>query len=160
MMHRYRPSGASRRNRCGMVCVVVGRFPLIIRPCRSSFCLILPVGTVFRRRYAPHRQSQSACTMPLQRTHIPQRFPHVVTETTAGHASPVHSAVVLGVGLVVDDMMISICWLSGKAEGFLMAIKYLELTASNMLAVTNLAISVNLALIVLVSCRECLVWRF
>ena len=47
--------------------------------------------------------------------------------------------------------MISVCWAGGNLVDFIMALKFFELAASNLLAITNLAISVNLALIVMVS---------
>ena len=47
--------------------------------------------------------------------------------------------------------MVTVCWTGSHLEGFIKAIKFIELAASNMLAITNLAICVNLALIVSVS---------
>ena len=54
-------------------------------------------------------------------------------------------------GYVIEDLMISVCWTESNLAGFIKTIKYIELAASNMLAITNLAICVNLALIVMVS---------
>lgn len=54
-------------------------------------------------------------------------------------------------GFVVEDMMVTVCWTTQNLEGFIRTVKYIELAASNMLAITNLAICVNLALIVSVS---------
>ncbi|CAB1120866.1 unnamed protein product [Ectocarpus sp. CCAP 1310/34] len=45
--------------------------------------------------------------------------------------------------------MISVCWAGESLATFIKTLKFLELFASNMLAITNLAICVNLALIVL-----------
>ena len=57
----------------------------------------------------------------------------------------------MSVGFVIDDMMVTVCWISSNLEGLIKTIKYIELSASNMLAITNLAICINLALIVSVS---------
>lgn len=54
--------------------------------------------------------------------------------------------------------MVYVCWAKTKHIPMIRFLKFVELTATNMLAVTNLAICVNLALIVSVSeCRptEC-----
>lgn len=66
-----------------------------------------------------------------------------------------YSGLVLGLGYVVEDMMVTVCWTSSNLEGFIKFLKYVELAASNMLAITNLAICVNLALIVSVSSNNC-----
>eukprot|EP00903_Cladosiphon_okamuranus_P012700 g11874.t1 len=58
------------------------------------------------------------------------------------------SGLVLGLGYLAEDMMITVCWTSSNLEAFIKTLKYIELAASNMLAITNLAICVNLALIV------------
>lgn len=47
--------------------------------------------------------------------------------------------------------MVSVCWIDSNIEGFVKFVKYVELAAGNMLAITNLAICVNLALIITVS---------
>lgn len=47
--------------------------------------------------------------------------------------------------------MITCCWTESNLEGFIKTTKYIELAASKMLAITNLAICINLALIVSVS---------
>ena len=64
------------------------------------------------------------------------------------------SGLVLALGYLVEDMMITVCWTASNLEGFIKTLKYIELGASNMLAITNLAICVNLALIVSVSSRQ------
>lgn len=56
----------------------------------------------------------------------------------------------MSLGYVVEDMMVTVCWTGSNVEGFVKTIKFLELAASNMLAITNLAICVNLALIIMV----------
>eukprot|EP00903_Cladosiphon_okamuranus_P018746 g17251.t1 len=58
------------------------------------------------------------------------------------------SGLVAGLGYLIEGMMIAVCWTDTSLEGFIKAIKFFELAAFNMLAITNLAISVNLALIV------------
>ncbi len=47
--------------------------------------------------------------------------------------------------------MITVCWVQSNLAGFIKTIKYIELAAGNMLAITNLAICVNLSFIILVS---------
>lgn len=47
--------------------------------------------------------------------------------------------------------MVLVCWAGSNVTGFIKALKFLELVASNMLAITNLAICANLALVVMVS---------
>lgn len=44
--------------------------------------------------------------------------------------------------------MVSLCWTGHHLEAFIKTIKFIELCSANMLAITNLAIAVNLALIV------------
>lgn len=63
------------------------------------------------------------------------------------------SGLVMSLGYAIDDMMVTVWWANRNVEGFIRTIKFIELSASNMLAITNLAISVNLALIVTVSNR-------
>ena len=65
-----------------------------------------------------------------------------------------HSGVVMSVGFAIDNMMVTVCWIDSTAEGFIKTLKFIELTASNMLAITNLAICANLALIISVSAQE------
>lgn len=57
----------------------------------------------------------------------------------------------MSLGFAIDNMMVTVCWANSKAEGFIKTIKFIELTASNMLAITSLAICINLALIISVS---------
>ncbi|CAM9229216.1 unnamed protein product [Scytosiphon promiscuus] len=47
-----------------------------------------------------------------------------------------------------ESIMILMCWTGSNLEGLVKAFKYLELASSNMLAITNLAVCINLALIV------------
>lgn len=61
------------------------------------------------------------------------------------------SGLLMEIGYVVEDMMVTACWTARSLEGFIKFVKYIQLAASNMLAITNLAICVNLALIVMVS---------
>lgn len=53
-------------------------------------------------------------------------------------------------GLVMAQMTLN-CWTDEKFEPFIKGVSFLQLTASNLVAITNLAICVNLALIVHVS---------
>ena len=57
----------------------------------------------------------------------------------------------LELGFLVENMMVTLCWVKNNVGGLVKAIKFMELAAGNMLAITNLAICINLALIVLVS---------
>lgn len=52
---------------------------------------------------------------------------------------------------VVLSVWVLLCWAKNEDHNFLRAMKFFELLGANMLAVTNLAICVNLALIVSVS---------
>ena len=61
------------------------------------------------------------------------------------------SGLVAGLGYLVEDLMVTNCWTGSGVEGFVKALKFVELSAINMFAVTNLAICVNLALIISVS---------
>ena len=65
-----------------------------------------------------------------------------------------HSGLVAGLGYLVEDMMVTLCWTGSNLVGFIKALKFIELTAFNMYAVTNLAICVNLALVVSVSRKK------
>ena len=47
--------------------------------------------------------------------------------------------------------MVTNCWTGSGVEGFVKALKFVELSAINMFAITNLAICVNLALVISVS---------
>eukprot|EP00752_Nemacystus_decipiens_P008538 g7625.t1 len=58
------------------------------------------------------------------------------------------AGLVAGLGYLVEGMMVSVCWTGSNLEGFIKALKFIELSAFNMFAVTNLAICINLALIV------------
>ena len=66
------------------------------------------------------------------------------------------SGLVLGLGYLVEDMMVTVCWVRNHLEGWMKFVKFVELAAGYMLAITNLAICVNLALIIWVSNRQCL----
>lgn len=46
--------------------------------------------------------------------------------------------------------MIAVCWAGENLEGLLKFLTFIELASANMFAITNLAICVNLALIVMV----------
>ncbi|CAM9229526.1 unnamed protein product [Scytosiphon promiscuus] len=59
------------------------------------------------------------------------------------------SGLVMGIGYVVEDMMVTVCWTGSNLMGLIKAIKFIELAAGNMLAITNLAICVNLALVIM-----------
>eukprot|EP00752_Nemacystus_decipiens_P002665 g2493.t1 len=60
------------------------------------------------------------------------------------------SGLVAGLGFIVESAMVALCWTSGSgAEGLVKALKFIELSASNMYAITNLAICINLAFIVM-----------
>ena len=61
------------------------------------------------------------------------------------------SGLVAGLGYFVEDAMVTLCWSGSNLLSFIKALKLIELTAFNMYAVTNLAICINLALIVSVS---------
>ncbi|CAM9379811.1 unnamed protein product [Ectocarpus fasciculatus] len=50
--------------------------------------------------------------------------------------------------IMAQATMISVCWVGTHLEGFIKALKFLEQASSNMLAVTNLAVCINLALVV------------
>ncbi|CAB1101839.1 unnamed protein product [Ectocarpus sp. CCAP 1310/34] len=45
--------------------------------------------------------------------------------------------------------MVLVCWAGSNVTGFIKALKFLELVASNVLAITNLAICTNLALVIM-----------
>ena len=66
----------------------------------------------------------------------------------------VPSGLVAGLGLVVEDAMVTVNWIDSNLVGFIKALRFMELSAFNMFAVTNLAICVNLALVVWVSNEE------
>ena len=57
----------------------------------------------------------------------------------------------MSVGYLIESMMISVCWAERDLEGYIKTLKFVQFAASHMLAITNLAICVNLALIVSVS---------
>lgn len=46
--------------------------------------------------------------------------------------------------------MVSVCWAGESLIELVKALKFLELASSNLLAITNLAICANLALIIMV----------
>ena len=62
-----------------------------------------------------------------------------------------HSGLVAGLGSLVQGAMVTLCWTGSNLVGLMKTLKFIELAAANMFAVTNLAICVNLALVVLVS---------
>ena len=53
----------------------------------------------------------------------------------------------------VQGEMMRFCWIRFNLIGIIKSIKFIEVVASNMLAVTNLAICINLALIIYVRRR-------
>eukprot|EP00903_Cladosiphon_okamuranus_P012698 g11873.t1 len=59
------------------------------------------------------------------------------------------SGVVMSLGFVIDEMMVTLCLANSNVANFIKTLKFIELSASNMLSITNLTISVNLALIVM-----------
>ncbi|CBN78245.1 hypothetical protein Esi_0005_0057 [Ectocarpus siliculosus] len=59
-----------------------------------------------------------------------------------------HSGAVLGLSYLTEDVMVSSCYAASNLLGLIKFIKFLELAAANMLAITNLGICINLALIV------------
>lgn len=76
---------------------------------------------------------------------LPPLFPFVLL-LTCPHSGLVH----LLAGMVVEQMVL-LCFLEARYLNFLKFVKFLELLGGNMLATTNLAICINLALIVRVS---------
>eukprot|EP00752_Nemacystus_decipiens_P002662 g2490.t1 len=58
------------------------------------------------------------------------------------------SGLVAGLGVVAENAMVTLCWTGSEVEGLIKTLKFIELSASNMYAITNLAICVNLALVV------------
>ncbi|CAM9489125.1 unnamed protein product [Ectocarpus sp. 12 AP-2014] len=48
-----------------------------------------------------------------------------------------------------ESTMVLVCWAGSNVTGFIKALKFLELVASNVLAITNLAICTNLALVIM-----------
>ena len=70
-----------------------------------------------------------------------------------------YSGLVLELGVLVENMMVTLCWVQSNVEGLVKTLKFMEVAAGNMLAITNLAICINLALIVLVS-SGCRWWTY
>ncbi|CAM9229449.1 unnamed protein product [Scytosiphon promiscuus] len=58
------------------------------------------------------------------------------------------SGLILALCLVLEDMMVTVCWTTNGFKNTIRFLKFLEVAASNMMAITNLAICVNLALII------------
>eukprot|EP00752_Nemacystus_decipiens_P008409 g7519.t1 len=58
------------------------------------------------------------------------------------------AGLIAGLGYLVEDSMVTVCWTGSEVEDFVKAMKFVELSAINMFAITNLAICVNLALII------------
>ena len=54
------------------------------------------------------------------------------------------------VSQLISGTMVYVCWVDKQQLPYIWILKFIEQTATNMLAITNLAICVNLALIVLV----------
>eukprot|EP00752_Nemacystus_decipiens_P005592 g5061.t1 len=59
------------------------------------------------------------------------------------------SGIVLSLILVVEHAMVTLCWADRNVESFIKTMYFVKLTASNMLAITNLAVCINLTLIVM-----------
>ena len=94
------------------------------------------------------RRAHTDSTPPL----YPSR--DVVHDGGAGcvlYVCAVHSGLVMGLAFVAEDAMVTACWTGSNLEGFIKALKFIELTTFNMFALTNLAMCVNLVLIVSVS---------
>eukprot|EP00752_Nemacystus_decipiens_P002666 g2494.t1 len=58
------------------------------------------------------------------------------------------SGLVAGMVVLAEGTMVAACWTGREFEGLMRALKFIGLTAFNMYAITNLAICINLALIV------------
>lgn len=58
---------------------------------------------------------------------------------------------------LAEVTMISVCWTRGNVGGLIKALKFLQLAASHLMAFINLAICINLALIVVV-CNRMYIW--
>lgn len=75
----------------------------------------------------------------------------MATATVHLHAVPLFSGLVHLLALMVEASMILVCWTGENVEGLFEALKYIEMASANMFAITNLAICVNLSLIIMVS---------
>ncbi|CAN0058933.1 unnamed protein product [Ectocarpus sp. 6 AP-2014] len=58
------------------------------------------------------------------------------------------SGIIWSLCWLVEDMMVTVCWAGKNLEDLIKTVKFVELASSHMLALTHLAICVNLALIV------------
>ncbi|CAM9696298.1 unnamed protein product [Ectocarpus fasciculatus] len=58
------------------------------------------------------------------------------------------SGIIWSLCWLVEDMMVTVCWAGKNLEGLIKTVKFIELASSHMLALTHLAICINLALIV------------
>lgn len=65
--------------------------------------------------------------------------------------SPTHSGLFHQLAQMVLAELVFLCWTKSSALRVIQALKFVELVGGNMLAITNVAICVNLALIVSVS---------
>lgn len=61
-------------------------------------------------------------------------------------------------GIVLTQLVLN-CWLGAELLNLIKTIKFLELAGSNLVAVTNLVICANLALIVHVSIANCCLYQ-
>lgn len=64
------------------------------------------------------------------------------------------SGLLFQVSQVISGTMLYVCWANKENLWMIQTLKYIEMTAVNMLAVTNLAICINFALVVLVSEKQ------
>ena len=142
---------------------IVGKpcIPEILEPCSSEhWALALRKAEPVRRPLAP------CICMPLLTPAASSALPFPVAalprdgRTDGGTGCFMHSGLVVGLGSLVESVMGTLCWTGSDWVGFIKALKYIELSAFNMFAVTNLAICVNLALVVSVSramyvCKKC-----
>lgn len=75
----------------------------------------------------------------------------------ATHAVFLHGVRTTNSGLLhqlafmAEATMISVCWTGESLVGLVKTFKFVELAAGHMLAITNLAVCVNLALVIMVS---------
>ncbi len=96
-----------------------------------------------------------------QMAHISPPSPHLAclpptTPTGAGDPTvrpPSHSGLLHQLVFVAESSMISVCWVDENLDGLIKSFKFLQQASSNMYAITNLAICVNLALIITVRRR-------
>lgn len=96
--------------------------------------------------------------IPTGTTHLPvvrnrpfvvAYVPHPSLFFSFLRSSPItHSGLVHQLAQMMLAELVSLCWAKSSVLRFIQAMKFLELVGGNMLAITNLAICINLALIV------------